>query len=274
MEDPVEDTVEEDEGMRIIVTGGSGDLGGRVVRELAARGHEPVPASRRSGVDLATGGGLDTVLEGAEAVVHCASSQTRPQSVDVAGARRIGESLRRLGSPAHVVSISIVGCDRVPYAYYRAKVDSERALEAEGIPATVLRATQFHSLAAFFGTAGRLGPLTFAIGRMRVQPVDIDWVAQRLSDYATGPAPSGYRRATDIAGPTAYTADRMAEILATHDGRSTPHVVHIPPFLPVLRGFGDGGILPGPDVEVGGTTFEDWLETQPRPMPRRFHSPS
>jgi uncharacterized protein YbjT (DUF2867 family) len=259
--------------MRIVVAGGSGDLGGRVVREIEARGHVAVAASRRTGVDLATGNGLDAVLDGADAVVHAASSQKKPQSVDVAGARRIGESLRRLGSTAHVVSISIVGCDLVPYAYYRAKVDSERALEEAGIPATVLRATQFHSLAAFFGTAGRVGPLAFAIGKMRIQPVDIDWVAQRLSDYATGPAPSGYRRATDIAGPTAYTADRMAQILATHDGRTTPHVVHIPPFLPVLRGFGDGGILPGPEVEIGGTTFEDWLETQPRPMPRRFHSP-
>jgi len=121
--------------MRIVVTGGSGDLGGRVVREVAARGHEPVAASRRSGVDLATGDGLDAVLQGADAVVHCASSQTKPQTVDVAGVRRIAESLRRLGSPAHVVSISIVGCDKVPYAYYRAKVDSERALEQAGIPA-------------------------------------------------------------------------------------------------------------------------------------------
>ncbi|MEO6020476.1 MAG: SDR family oxidoreductase [Knoellia sp.] len=180
--------------MRIVVTGGSGDLGGRVVRELTARGQDAVAASRRTGVDLATGDGLDAVLAGADAVVHCASSQTKPQDVDVAGARRIGESLRRLNSSVHVVSISIVGCDLVSYPYYRAKVDAERALAESGVPATVLRATQFHSLAAFFGTAARVGPLTFSIGTMRIQPVDIDWVAGRLTDYATGPAPSGYRR--------------------------------------------------------------------------------
>jgi uncharacterized protein YbjT (DUF2867 family) len=172
------------------------------------------------------------------------------------------------------VSISIVGCDRVPYPYYRAKVDSERALEEAGIPATVVRATQFHSLAAFFATVGRVGPLTFSIGHMRIQPVDIDWVAQRLTDHATAPAPSGYRRATDIAGPTAYTADRMAAILATHDGRKAPRVVRIPPVLPVLRGFSDGAILPGADAETGGRTFEDWLTQQPTPMPRRFRSPT
>lgn len=260
--------------MRIVVTGGSGDLGGRVVRELEARGHEAVAASRRTGVDLATGDGLDAVLEGADAVIHAASSQAKPQTVDVAGARRIGESLRRTGSRAHVVSVSIVGCDRVPYPYYRAKVDSERALEAAGVPATVLRATQFHSLAAFFATAGRLGPVSFSIGHMRIQPVDIDWVAQRLTDHATGPAPSGYRRATDIAGRTAYTAVEMASILAAHDGRKPPRVVRIPPVLPVLRGFADGGILPGPEAETGGRTFEDWLRDQPTPMPRRFRSPT
>ncbi len=260
--------------MRIVVTGGSGDLGGRVVRELTARGQDAVAASRRTGVDLATGDGLDAVLAGADAVVHCASSQTKPQDVDVAGARRIGESLRRLNSSVHVVSISIVGCDLVSYPYYRAKVDAERALAESGVPATVLRATQFHSLAAFFGTAARVGPLTFSIGTMRIQPVDIDWVAGRLTDYATGPAPSGYRRATDVAGPTAYTAVEMAQRLATHDGRPTARVVRIPPFLPVLRSLDQGGILPGPEAEIGGQTFEDWLADQPTPMPRRFRSPT
>ncbi|MFC7486783.1 hypothetical protein ACOCJ7_11130 [Knoellia sp. CPCC 206453] len=138
----------------------------------------------------------------------------------------------------------------------------------------MLRATQFHSLAAFFATAGRVGPLTFSIGSMRIQPVDIDWVARRLADYATGPAPSGYRRAVDIAGPTAYTADQMAATLAAHDGRKPPRVVRIPPLLPVMRGFSDGGILPGPEAETGGRPFEDWLDEQPTPMPRRFHSPT
>lgn len=241
---------------------------------LQAWGHDPVPASRRTGVDLATGDGLDAVLEGADAVVHAASSQTRPQSVDVAGARRVAETLQRLRSPAHVVSISIVGCDLVPYPYYRAKVDSERALEDAGVAATVVRATQFHSLAAFFASAGRVGPLSFAIGDMRVQPVDIDWVAQRLCDHATGPAPSGCRRATDLAGPTAYTAREVADLLATHDGRSVPRIVRVPPFLPVLKGFSQGAILPDPDAEIGGRTFEEWLASQPVPLPRRFHSPT
>lgn len=258
--------------MRIVVTGGSGDLGGRVVRELMSRGHEAVAASRRSGVDLATGVGLDEVLERADAVVHAATSNTRAQKVDVDGARRVGESLRRLGSPAHVVSISIVGCDRVPYPYYRAKLDSESALEQSGVPATIVRATQFHSLAALLGAGLRAGSLSFSLGDMRVQPVDIDWVAARLADHATGPAPSGFSRATDLAGPTAYDAHEISALVAAHDGRKPPRVVRVPPVGAVLRGFSEGAILPAAGAETGGRTFEDWLAAQPTPLPRRMHA--
>ncbi|PRY61312.1 uncharacterized protein YbjT (DUF2867 family) [Knoellia remsis] len=260
--------------MRVVVTGGAGDLGARVVRVLSARGHEAVAASRRSGVDLATGAGLDEVLTVADAVVHAATSQRTPQEVDVAGARRIAESLRRVGSAAQVVSISIVGCDRIGYPYYRAKVDSERALEESGVPATIVRATQFHSLAAFFATAGRIGPVAFALGDMRIQPVDIDWVAERLADHATGPRPDGFTRATDLAGPTAYTTRQVLDLVAAHDGRTPPRLVRIPAVGDALKGFSEGRILPGPDTELGGQTFEQWLETQPRPLPRRFHSPT
>ncbi|KGN42639.1 nucleotide-diphosphate-sugar epimerase [Knoellia aerolata DSM 18566] len=257
----------------MVVTGGSGDLGARVVRVLSGRGHDAVAASRRTGVDLSTGEGLDAALAGADAVVHAASSPTRPQTVDVAGAARIGASLRHLGSPAHVVSISIVGCDRVPYPYYRAKVDSETALERSGVPTTIVRATQFHPLAALLGSALRLGSTSFSLGDMRSQPVDIDWVAERLADHATGTAPSGFVRAPELAGPTAYGAREISALVAAHDGRTPPRVVRIPPVGEVMRGFSQGRNLPGPGAETGGRSFEDWLAAQPRPLPRRMHSP-
>lgn len=260
--------------MRIVVTGGAGDLGSRVVRELTARGHEAVAASRRSGVDLATGDGLDAALDGADAVVHSATSMRRPQTVDVAGAARIGESLRRLRSAAHVVSISIVGCDRIPYPYYRAKLDSETALERSGVPTTIVRATQFHSLAALFASALRLGPVTFSLGDMRIQPVDIDWVGARLADHATAAAPDGFVRAREVAGPTAYEARRLSALVAEHDGRKAPRLVRIRPVGEVMRGFAQGRNLPGPEAETGGRPFEEWLAAQPRPLPRRMHSPT
>ena len=260
--------------MRIVVTGGSGDLGARVVRELRGRGHEAVAASRRSGVDLSTGAGLDAVLDGADAVVHTATSMTRPQRVDVAGAARIAESLRRLGSPAHVVSISIVGCDRIPYAYYRAKADSETALERSGVPTTIVRATQFHPLAAMLASALRMGSTTFSLGDMRIQPVDIDWVAERLADHATGAAPTGFVRAPELAGRTAYDARQVSALVAAHDGRTPPRVVRIRPVGEVMHGFAQGRIRPGPRAETGGRSFEEWLAAQPHPLPRRMHSPT
>ncbi|KGN32258.1 hypothetical protein N802_18010 [Knoellia sinensis KCTC 19936] len=258
--------------MRIVVTGGSGDLGGRVVRVLRARGHEAVSASRRSGVDLSTGAGLEAVLDGADAVVHAAGSYVKPQSVDVAGARRIGESLSRLGSAAHVVSISIVGADLTHYPLYRAKVDSETALEVAGVPATIVRATQFHPVAALVGGAPRVGPVAFRLGDMRIQPVDIDWVAERLADHVTGPTPSGFTRATDLAGPTAYDLSTISALIAAHDGRKPPRMVRVPPIGGVMRGFSEGNNLPRPDVETGGKTFEEWLDAQPRPLPRAMHT--
>ena len=260
--------------MRIVVTGGAGDLGGRVVRELTGRGHEAVAASRRSGVDLATGAGLDAVLDGADAVVHSATSPRRPQTVDVAGATRIGESLRRIGSPAQVVSISIVGCDRIPYPYYRAKLDSETALERSGVPATVVRATQFHSLAALLASVLRAGRLSLSLGQMRIQPVDIDWVAERLADHATAAAPEGFVRARELAGPTAYGAGRLSALVAEHDGRRPPRTVRIRPMGEVMKGFSEGRNLPGPEAATGGRPFEEWLAGQPRPLPRRMHSPT
>ncbi|WP_109474318.1 SDR family oxidoreductase [Ornithinimicrobium cavernae] len=259
--------------MRIVVLGGRGDLGARVVRALVARGHDAVAASRRSGVDLRTGDGLEGALAEVEAVVHAATSMRRPQDVDVAGARHVGATLRRLGSPAHVVSISIVGADRISYPYYRAKVHSEDALAQAGVNTTIVRATQFHALAAVLGAAFRLGPLSFSLRDMRVQPVDIDWVAERLADHAGGPAPSGFTRATDLAGPTAYDVRQIAELVAGHDGRRPPRVLRVPPLGDVLRGFSEGRIVPGPGVETGGRTFEEWLDGQPRPLPRRMHLP-
>ena len=238
-----------------------------------AGGHDAVAASRRSGVDLRTGEGLEGALAGADSVVHTATSMRRPQAVDVAGARHVGAALQRLGSPAHVVSVSIVGADRMSYPYYRAKVDSEDALARSGVNATIVRATQFHALAAVLGGAFRLGPLSFSLGDMRIQPVDIEWVAERLAQHAVGPAPSGFTRATDLAGPTAYDARQIADLLAAHDRRRPPRVLRVPPLGEVLRGFSEARIVPGPGAETGGRTFEEWLEAQPRPLPRRMHLP-
>ncbi len=255
--------------MRIVVTGGLGALGSHVVTSLRAFGHEPVVASRRTGVDVATGAGLDAVLDGAEAVIHTADT-TNPRrfgAVTVGGAERVAAAAGRTPSRPHVVYVSIVGVDRNPYPYYRAKLAAEAALEAAatsgGAPITVLRATQFHSLAAFFARVGRVGPVVVGLRGMRIQPVDIAWVGQRLAELATGPRPAAFARATDIAGPDRFSLEEISRLVAAHEERTPPRPLALPAFGATMRAFADGAILPGPEAELGGERFIDWLSRQP-----------
>jgi len=256
--------------MRIIVTGGLGHLGSRVVTALGDLGHDAIVASRRTGVDVKTGAGLTRVLTGADAVVHTADTM-RPWefgSVTTGGTRRVGEAAATLARPPHVVYISIVGVDRVPYPYYRAKWAVERELETLGIPATVMRATQFHSLAASIARA-RVGPVGLGVKGFRIQPVDIAFVARRLAEVASEPAPAGFARHVDLTGPDLLTAEQIAGLVAGHQGRPIRRRLDLPALGGTLKAFASGAILPGADVEVGGERFTAWLARQPPRLPRR-----
>ena len=257
--------------MRIVVVGGQGDLGARVVERALAAGHDVASASRRTGVDLRTGAGLTQALAGADAVVLCAMNPTRAAAVELEGTRRILTALDAgSGSPAHVVYISIVGCDVPGYPYYGVKHRTEQVLEAWGGPATVVRATQFHALAAFF--AGfRVGRLGARVGDMAIQPVDIEFVAQRLAEVASGPAPQGFSRTTDLAGSDLLGPQEIAAMVAAHDGRRPPHLVRIPPVGAAMRSFSDRSNVPIGAADIGGARFVDWLAGQPRPLPRGMH---
>lgn len=247
--------------MRIIVTGGRGDLGSRVLHSLQDRGHEAESASRRSGVDLATGRGLDAALAGADAVVHCADDPSGGDLVTVDGTRRLAE--RTAAAGVHLVHISIVGIDAIPLKYYRRKLAAERAIFAAGGSATVLRATQFHSLAAWFAKSLTKGPVTLAIGQMAFQPVDIDHVAARLADLATGASPAAYERATDVAGPEVLTIGELATLVRAHRGTTAPRVLRLPAVGGLMRALAARANIAGPGADVGGRRFADWLAEQP-----------
>lgn len=256
--------------MRIVVLGGSGDLGARVVKKLGTGDHDVLAASRRTGVDLRTGDGLVAALDGADAVVHVATDAKRAKGVDVGGTRRVVELLHDLNQRPHVVAVSIVGCDKVPFPYYRAKLATEQVLVSSGLPATVQRATQFHALAALMAT--RIGPLAASVRGLRFQPVDIDWVAAVLAELAVGPAPEGPRRAEDLAGPEVLDSEALTRVIAEHDGRIPPRLLTLPALAP-LASLGAGALLPE-SGRTGGRTFAQWLSAQPIPLPRRFHDPT
>lgn len=259
--------------MRVLVTGGAGDVGSRVVAALKSSGHDVVAASRRTGVDLVSGDGLDAAVDGAEVIVHTASSEKHARQVEVDGLRRLTDAVRRAGGRAHLVIVSIVGCDRISFPYYQVKAEAERVLESSGVPGTLVRATQFHSLAAYFAQVLRLGPAALTIGDMRIQPVDVQWVAEQLAAVATGPAPVGFHRATDLAGPTVYDVRELTALVAAHRGVRAPRVMRIPPVLTGMRHFSEGRVLAGPEAHVGGRSFEEWLAQQPSDLPRQRRVP-
>src|SRR4051794_25379261 len=174
--------------MDVLVTGGTGRLGRRLMAPLQEAGHSVRQMSRRGagpgGVrgDLATGRDLTTALAGAEAVVHAATDpRGDPWQVDVAGTRRLVEAVDR-SRLRHVVYLSIVGVDRIPYGYYRAKSGAERVLLAPGIPVTLRRVTQSPHFVDFLLASARRGPVLPVPMGWRVQPVDVGDVAGHVAD--------------------------------------------------------------------------------------------
>jgi uncharacterized protein YbjT (DUF2867 family) len=158
-----------------------------------------------------------------------------------------------------VIYVSIVGCDRSPFRYYRAKYACELVLERSKLPVTVVRATQFHTLVASVARALTVGPVSFVARGMSFQPCDHHWVAAKIADIALGPAPPGYHRAADLAGPERLSFAEAAELIRAKDGKPTPRLITFPPIGGTLRGFEAGANLPDPDAKIGGSSFRAFL---------------
>jgi uncharacterized protein YbjT (DUF2867 family) len=179
----------------ILVTGGNGTLGRAVVARLLAGGHEVRVLSRRPRSasapaqvgwgtgDLVSGEGLADAVTGVGVVVHCASDPRRPRRVDVHGTANLLRAARAAGTP-HLVDISIVGVDRVPYRYYRAKLQAERMTQTSGLGWTILRATQFHQLVLLVAQGLARLPVIPVPAATSFQPIDAAEVADRLAGLA------------------------------------------------------------------------------------------
>jgi uncharacterized protein YbjT (DUF2867 family) len=245
----------------ILVTGGTGTLGKVVAERLLADDREvrvlsrrPAPASTpyawRTG-ELRSGDGIDAAVAGVDTILHCATTVGR--GGDVAATRKLVEAARRAGSP-HLVYISIVGVDRVPFFYYNAKLATERVVEDSGLPWTIVRATQFHDLVAGMSEAQRRLPVTFTLAGGGFQPIDVREVADRLVELALG-QPSG--RVPDMGGPQVRDARDLARTYLHAVGRRRRIV---PVWLPgkAARAYREGGNLT-PENAVGKITFEQYL---------------
>ena len=244
--------------MNVVVTGGSGGLGREVVSRLRDRQVHTVAASRRTGFDLATGEGVRAVLADADVVVHAATN-VRFRKVDLDGTRRIVRILHERPQPPHLVYVSIVGVDRNPYPYYRAKYACELVLERSGLPVTVVRATQFHTLVQTIGNFSARGPVAVVPRDTAFQSCDHRWVADELAALALGDAPLGYRRVSDLAGPERITFTEVVELARQTAGKGPARLITLPAVGGALKAFAAGANLPGPDAKVGGIGYRDWL---------------
>ncbi|GIJ47171.1 3-beta hydroxysteroid dehydrogenase [Virgisporangium aliadipatigenens] len=253
--------------MRILVTGGTGVVGRHVVLTALARGHEVVAASRGGGspdpratgrrVDLGTGDGLAAALDGVDTVIDCAHVQTTNAAKAV---RWFTEATTRLTNAAkaagvrHLVVLSIVGIDRIPLGYYKGKLAQEKVALEGPVPATVVRATQFHEFAGQMLDRMRLGPVHL-MPAMRVQPIAAAEVATALVDLAEGPATG---RADDIGGPSEeYLPDLARAVLKKRGGRGL--LIPLPiPGAAGRAGRAGAGLVPDPSGQRG-PSFADWL---------------
>ena len=243
----------------ILVTGGTGTLGRLVTARLRADGHEVRVLSRHAqpyAVDLREGGpGLDAAVAGVDTIVHCATSprggDERPAEVLIAAARKAGVS--------HLVYISIVGVDRVPFGYYKSKLAVEKLVEASGLGWTVLRATQFHDLLLQLFQGLAKVPVMLLPAGVSDQPVETAEVAARLAELAAG-APAG--RVEDLAGPEVRTLESLARAYLKASGRRRA-LVNVPLWGAAYRQFRAGGHL-APEHAVGKGTFEQYLAARSR----------
>ena len=244
--------------MRIAIVGGSGTLGRHITAQLTEHGHDVRVLSRGSPefpVDLVSGSGLPAALTGCAAVVDAsnASAPRRAARVLVEGSRRLLAAEQQAGV-VHHVCISIVGCERAPIGYYRVKAEQEQVVEHGPVPWTIVRATQFHGLAAAALTAaGRFGVLP--IPPLRLQTVAAEEVAAVAAEVAEGGPRLGR---VEVAGPEITSARDLAGTWRAVTGR---RALLIPVPVPgrLGRALRDGALTTARPDARGTVTFGAWL---------------
>ena len=242
--------------MKVTVIGGTGLIGSQVVRMLQDAGHEAVPASLSSGVDLVTGKGLDEALEGADVVVNVANSPTFDEA-SLEFFRTTMTNLLAAGERAgvgHQVVLSIVGVDQVPQLdYYRAKALQEELLTQGPTPYSIVRVTQFFEFmdAVLSWTSD---DTTVRLPATRIQPMAAADVATAVFEAAVGEPLRGIR---NVAGPDVFRLDELGKVTlaAQNDDREVATDDTAGMFAVV-----DGDVLiGGPDARLAPTSYQDWL---------------
>ena len=255
--------------MKIVVIGGSGLIGSKLVEKLRDAGHDVLAASPRSGVDTITGAGLAAALAGARVVIDVSNAPAWDDAAVMdffrTSARNISSAEAAAGVSHHVL-LSVVGTERLQDSgYFRAKLAQEEAVRAAPVPHTILRATQFFEFIGRIADSSSDGK-TVRLAPVLIQPEAADDVAATLADVALSPAAN---RTVELAGPESFRLDELvARVLnAKNDPRRVIPDVHARYFGVELD---DHSLTPGDNPRIAPTRFEDWLRstTDARLVPR------
>ena len=244
--------------IKIVVVGGSGLIGSKLVKKLREHGHEVVAASRDSGVNTLTGEGLAEAMRGASVVVDVSNS---PSFEDAAVLKFFETSTRNLvaaeaeAGVGHHVALSVVGTERLSESgYFRGKIAQEKLIRESSIPYSIVHATQFFEFvksiadAATDGSRVRLAPVL-------IQPMASDDVADAVARIAVGAPVNGI---VEVAGPEQFRLDELIrqDLSARNDPRDVVADPQARYFGAVLS---ERTLVPGDDARLGETRFEDWL---------------
>jgi len=249
--------------MKIVVIGGAGLIGSKVIQNLRERGHDAVAADLNTGVNTITGQGLDSALADARVVVDVTNSPSFEDAAVLEFFQTSGRNLLKAEVNAgvgHHVALSIVGADRLPDSgYLRAKVAQEQLIEAAGQPYTIIRSTQFFEFLRAIADSATDGDKV-RVPTANLQPIAAQDVAAAVTEAAVSDPINGV---IEIGGPAAISfTELIRDVLnADNDPRTVVGDPHARYFGTELT---DASLTPGPDAHLGPTTFAEWLAVNHR----------
>ena len=244
--------------MKIVVIGGTGLIGSKLVTKLAALGHEAVAASPETGVNTLTGEGLPEAFEGAQVVVDVSNAPNWDDDAVLdffqTSSQNLLDAEKTVGVKHHV-ALSVVGADRLQDSgYMRAKVAQEDLIKNRSVPYTILRASQFFEFIGRIADGSSNGEV-INLPPAFVQPESAEDVASTLTDLAVREPVNGI---VELGGPEKFRLDELVRrfLEAEHDERLVRTDVDAPYFGATLDA---DSLVPGPDARIAPTRFEDWL---------------